>query len=162
MAAYVSATLNGEPLGGDERVAAMLRNGTLPEDIEAERLRVRASVVKFLEDNKDRPTPEGMMTKKERSKHAIPTWKEFYTERVVRKERTYEEHVAKMGESGTWGSDFEQRALWEMGHKIFIGRGSRREMMIEQQPMAEVAFDATNAVLWHKGTVHYDVWVPGT
>lgn len=58
MAAFVSATMRQEPLGGpDASLRTALVLGRLPENIEEEGLRVRNAVVEFLRTNQEEIVP---------------------------------------------------------------------------------------------------------
>ncbi|GAQ85703.1 hypothetical protein KFL_002500015 [Klebsormidium nitens] len=120
MTAFVVATLNGEPLGGGEELAAQLRAGRRPIDLEKEGLKVRATIVAYLRDHKKRPIPPHLITSSRppSKRRPLPTWEKLY--QALRDEddlTEFETYVDRMSQSGCWGGDFEKRVVWAMGHK---------------------------------------------
>jgi hypothetical protein len=155
MAVFVSATIKQEPLGGDVSLATALVSGRLPENIEEEGLRVRKAVVGFLRANEKRPVPQP-----QQPSGATPlTWKQLYDEWYGKKSgRTYAQHVDDMSESGIWGTSFEQRVLWSLGHKLTVATGEQKQrLVLHQQTKEFVPLAPSDPVLWHRSKCHFDV-----
>ena len=149
MAAFVSATIRQEPLGGDASWATAIVSGCLPENLEEEGLRVRNAVVRFLQANQTQLVPGGGKL----------TWEKLYDEWYGKeKGRTYAQHVDGMSKSGVWGTSFEQRVLWAMGHKLTVATGEdKHRLKLNQQTTEFVPLAPTDPVLWHRAGCHFDV-----
>jgi hypothetical protein len=108
MAVFVSATIRGEPLGGDAvKLASEFQSGRLPENMEEEGLRVRAAVVEFMRANQKELLPTSMQPRSRKL-----TWENLYDLRYgEEKGKRYEQYVEEMSKSGVWGGSFEMRVL---------------------------------------------------
>ncbi|GAQ77555.1 hypothetical protein KFL_000010040 [Klebsormidium nitens] len=152
MTAFVVATLNGEPLGGGEELAAQLRAGRLPIDLEKEGLKVRATIVAYLRDHKNRPIPPQLITSSRppSKRRPLPTWEKLY--QALRDEddlTEFDTYVDRMSRSGCWGGDFEQRVVWAMGHKVTVAKGENRRKMRIYQPQMEFVQLRENEAVWY-------------
>jgi hypothetical protein len=107
-AVFVSATIRGEPLGGDAaKLAPDFQSGRLPKNMEEEGLRVRAAVVEFMRANQKELLPTSMQPRSRKL-----TWKSLYNLRYgEEKGKRYEQYVEEMSKSGVWGGSFEMRVL---------------------------------------------------
>lgn len=161
MAAYVAATLNGDPLGGGEEEAALIRSGEHPTDLEEKGLRVRGAIVEWLKTHKTEIIPAHFISGRKGPRKRPPTltWEGLF-HALKSPQHSFDDHLAAMSRSGKWGTDFEQRALLAMGLRIAVARGgNRREMSIEQQTTEYVPLRKGQSVWLHLGRCHYHVLI---
>ena len=154
MAAFVSATIRQEPLGGDASLATAFDSGRLPKNIEEEGLRVRSAVVDFLRENENGTVPQSLQPS-----GATLTWGQLYDEQYGKETgRAYAQHVDKMSRSGVWGTSFEQKVLCAMGHKLTVATGEAKDGLVLRHPTMEVVRLAPrDPILWHRHKCHFDV-----
>jgi hypothetical protein len=157
MAVFVSATIRGEPLGGDAaKLASEFQSGRLPENMEEEGLRVRAAVVEFMKANQKELLPTLMQPRSRKL-----TWENLYNELYGKeKGKRYEKYMEEMSKSGVWGGSFEMRALWAMGHKVTLAtRWQQRRLTLRQHSPEFMELGRTDPVLWHMSECHFDVLI---
>lgn len=160
MTAYVSATMNGNPLGGGGDVAAFIRAGGRPSNLEEEGLRVRAAVVNFLQEHKTQPIPREIITGRVGEQRLPwPTWEGLYHQ-LTEPDNSFDDYVRLMSKSGVWGTAFEQRVLYAMGVRVLVAKGqNRRAMRVYQQPMDYVPMKKGESVWYHIAESHYNVLI---
>jgi hypothetical protein len=156
MAVFVSATIRGEPLGGDAaELASEFQSGRLLENMEEEGLRVRAAVVEFMRANQQELLPASMQPRSR-----TLTWENPYNLQYGEKGKSYEQYVESMSRSRVWGGPFQMRVLWAMGHKVTMATGSyKSKLRLRQHSPEFVELGRTDPVLWHRAECHFDVLV---
>lgn len=167
MTAFVTATLNGEPLGGGDAWAYIIRSvgsgektDDLKENLEAEGLKVRQRVVEFLRGHKSYPVPAHFRSgRKGPQRRAQYTWEDMF-HALRSPEESFDGYVDWMSQSGCWGSDFEQRVLVELGQKVSVAKGEdTKDLGIFQQAQPFQPLRKGESVWYHVDEEHYNVLI---
>jgi hypothetical protein len=156
MAVFVSATMRGEPLGGNAaELASEFQSGRLLENLEEEGMRVQAAVVELMRANAHELLPASMQPRSRKL-----TWKNLYDLNYGEKGKRYEQYVEEMSRSGVLGGSFEMRVLWAMGHKVTVATGCyKSKLRLRQHSPDSVELGSTDPMLWHRAECHLDVLV---
>lgn len=165
-ALYAKGAMMQHPACGFKKVDTMYIYRGKPVEDEMDGVTcVRSEIAKFLTTNKLETIPKGIVSERIGGRGQLPNWERLFENVWTSKvEVSYDERVQAIGDSGTWGSNFELLAAKAMGLQPRVVVGEDRKALQFQNRLDDTdEVLESEPVLWYhsqSGTGkadHYDV-----